>query len=114
MRLVTWWFMSVICWLEACFSVSDCLVCWVICRLRSVICRSRPSLVVAKADLASINSFEKINDEDWQVWNRLEIVIASSLKAATSAWHEDKRFEVLVIASASLSCCASLFCLLKK
>src|SRR5262245_48237721 len=101
-------------WFETCFSASDCALCRVICRLRSVICWSRPSLVVARADFASINSFENVSDAEWQVSSRLERVIASPLKSATSVWHEDSRFEALVIASASLSCCASLVRLLTK
>src|SRR6516165_3861503 len=100
--------------LDACFSVSDCVVCRVICPLRSAICRSRPSLALAKADLASINSFENVNDVDWQVSSELERVSALSLKAAASVWHDDSRFEELMMASASFSCCASLLCLITK
>src|SRR5215467_11677094 len=97
-------------WFEARVFVSIC----VICRLRSVICRSKLSLAVARADLASINSFENANEVDWQVSRRLERVITSPLEAATSVWDEANRFETLVIVSASFSCCASLFRLLTK
>jgi len=38
----------------------------------------------------------------------------ASLQAATSVWAEDSRFEALVMASASFSCCASSFRLLTK
>jgi hypothetical protein len=86
------------------FSVSNCALRWVICRLRSLICRSSPSLAAVKADLASTNSFENVTDVDWQVSSWLESVIAVPLKAATSVWDEDSKFEALVIAAASCSC----------
>src|SRR5690348_8605275 len=97
-------------WLEACFSVSNC----VLCRLSSVICRSDASLAVARADWASITWFENVNDVDLLISSWLEKLSTFPLTVATSLQAEDSRFEALVIVSASFACCSSLSRLLAK